>query len=396
MGGAGVVCDGLRDDRDVAALAGVLRRSLLIPEERVAPWVDRVGRGEFRVVRRDGRLVGGGAIYPAGQWFGGRSIPMGAVAGVAVAPEERGRGVGTALMRDVLRECRDRGLFLSTLYPATVPLYRAVGYEMAGSWLLHRIRPSALREDVGATVRPLEVADRIAAEALYARRARESAGWVDRSLLFWQRCLLDGDKPYEAYRVDGEDGSMEGYVVYDQERVKPNSNAYDIGVGDLLTTTRRAASRLLGFLATHRSLCESVLVPGGPSEPILLLPDEDLRETARIDRWMLRLVDVPRALEGRGYAASLRASVSFEVAPDAVFPDNAGRFALEVEGGRATVRRGGDGAVRLDVGALAALYTGYLSAEALASVGRASGDERDLRTASEVFAGPAPCMLDKF
>jgi predicted acetyltransferase len=189
---------------------------------------------------------------------------------------------------------------------------------------------------------------------------------------------------------------MEGYLVYEQERLKPTSNRHDVSVGDLVTTTSRAARRILGFLATHRSLCESVLLPGGPSEPVLLLPDEDLRETARIDRWMLRLVDVPAALEGRGYASSLRAKVCFDLAPDPLFPDHAGKFVLHVEGGRGVVRRGGDGALRLDVRALAPLYTGHHSAEALASVGLVSGDASALRTASEVFAGPAPTMLDKF
>jgi predicted acetyltransferase len=75
---------------------------------------------------------------------------------------------------------------------------------------------------------------------------------------------------------------------------------------------------------------------------------------------------------------------------------NARRIVLEVAKGRASVRRGGRGDVRLDVASLAPLYTGYLSAEALASVGRVSGAPDRLALASAVFAGPAPWMADGF
>ena len=43
-----------------------------------------------------GRLVGSARYHLMRQWWHGRSMPMAGVAGVKVAPEERGRGVGTA------------------------------------------------------------------------------------------------------------------------------------------------------------------------------------------------------------------------------------------------------------------------------------------------------------
>ena len=52
------------------------------------------------------RLVALARINDLTQWWAGRSLPMAGVAGVVVAPEHRGRGVGTQLMTAVLERAR--------------------------------------------------------------------------------------------------------------------------------------------------------------------------------------------------------------------------------------------------------------------------------------------------
>ena len=66
------------------------------------------------------------------QWWGGRQLPMAGVSSVRVAPEDRGRGIGRLLMTALLDEIAARGYPLSALYPATMPLYRSLGWELAG------------------------------------------------------------------------------------------------------------------------------------------------------------------------------------------------------------------------------------------------------------------------
>jgi len=78
------------------------------------------------------RLIGSARYHPMRQWWRGRSVPMAGVAGVKVAPEERGRGVGRALMMSLIPDMGRRGYPVSALYPATVPLYRSLGWEFAG------------------------------------------------------------------------------------------------------------------------------------------------------------------------------------------------------------------------------------------------------------------------
>ena len=57
---------------------------------------------------------------------------MAGVSSVKVAPEDRGRGVGRLLMTAVLDEIAAHRYPLSALYPATMPLYRSLGWELAG------------------------------------------------------------------------------------------------------------------------------------------------------------------------------------------------------------------------------------------------------------------------
>jgi predicted acetyltransferase len=112
--------------------------------------------------------------------------------------------------------------------------------------------------------------------------------------------------------------------------------------------------------------------------------------------WMLRLVDAPAAVAARGFADALQAQVPLEIADD-VCPSNAGRWMLVVEGGRGRLERGGSGAVRLGVGALSALYSGWATTALLARTGRLDGgSEADRAAVDRVFAGPLPWMMDEF
>ncbi|HEX4082524.1 MAG TPA: GNAT family N-acetyltransferase, partial [Acidimicrobiales bacterium] len=109
--------------------------------------------GPVSAAERDDRLADARAVFGTGralgafdgpqavalamfhdmrQWWHGRPVRMAGVGGVKVAPEERGRGTGRALMTELLRQIAGQGYTLSVLFPATVPLYRSLGWELAG------------------------------------------------------------------------------------------------------------------------------------------------------------------------------------------------------------------------------------------------------------------------
>ena len=360
-------------------------------------WLKREGEENVRVARRKGKIAGGLIAQPMGLWFGGQSVPMASVRAVGVAPEHRSAGVASALMRTALREMFDTGVPLSALFPATQPVYRRPGFEQAGVRLLYQMPTAAIDvRDRSLDVRLAEESDHATIRSVYQQRARSTSGNLDRSDWVWQRILNPPAwaKPVEVYLVE-RDGTAEGYTVVAQKEGTALSHLNHLELSDVVALTQEAGRRLLTFFADHRSMAEDITWSGPPVDPWLFpLAEQTAKIVRRLD-WMLRIVNVPAALEARGYAPDLNTELHLEVS-DNVLPENHGRWVLAVADGRGKVTKGGHGSVRIDVRGLATLYTGHLSPQALKSTGYVEGTDQALNTASLIFAGPAPWMPDIF
>jgi predicted acetyltransferase len=108
---------------------------------------------------------------------------------------------------------------------------------------------------------------------------------------------------------------------------------------------------------------------------------------------MLRLLDVPAALSGRGYPPVSREFVlSVE---DGLFPENRGPWKVTVSDGVASVEPVSDrGAGTISIGTLSSLYSGFLSAWDAAALGLL--DREMAPVLASAFGGPAPWMHDFF
>jgi len=122
----------LRED-EIAKAVALTSWGFAFPLGDGEPWLRRAGLENVHVVRRGGAIDATVITIPMGQYFGGKSVPMAGVAGVATSAEARGTGAAVTLMTRVLREKRAEGFAVSTLYPATLGLYRKLGYERAGA-----------------------------------------------------------------------------------------------------------------------------------------------------------------------------------------------------------------------------------------------------------------------
>jgi predicted acetyltransferase len=112
-------------------------------------------------------------------------------------------------------------------------------------------------------------------------------------------------------------------------------------------------------------------------------------------RWMLRLLDVRAALEGRGYPpVAGEAAIAVE---DGLFPENRGPWRIVAEGGKVDVAEAPGTHVRpMPVGTLAAMYSGFLSPFDAVRLGLLDADDPAVPVLARLFAGPAPFMLDFF
>ncbi|HEX8705018.1 MAG TPA: GNAT family N-acetyltransferase [Myxococcaceae bacterium] len=356
-------------------------------------WVEKVGLSNFRVLREGGEVVGTAVPIAMGQWYGGRRVAMAGIGGVGVAPGARGRGTATRLMQRVLQELRGAGMPLSVLYPSTQPLYRRVGYEQAGSRYEIRVPVHGLDfAERTLSLRPVKPADHAALQEVYRRHAAARHGYLDRSAYNWDRVMHPRNETAYGFLVEGAQG-VEGYLYLVRRRVVDLKQ--ELFLTDFVALTPAAARRLLSFLGDHRSLALEVAWTGTPADPILFMLREQDYQVKLLFHWMLRVLDVPRALEARGYPAGTSGTLHLEVEDD-LFPENQGRFLLEVAGGQARVSRGGEGRVKLHVRTLAPLYSGFLSLEALRTSGALVADDASVATAAALFSGSPPALSDMF
>jgi predicted acetyltransferase len=381
----------LEPSLELDALASIVSWAFGFPPPDSKAWLERAGVQHARVARRGGRLLGGLLEIPMGQFFGGRSVSNLGIAGVAIAPEARGGGVALELVVSSLRAARRAGTAVSTLYPATLTLYRAAGYELAGSRFRCTLSARKLpRERTSVALAPVVAEDLPEIEALYRKVSSRRPGYLDRGEYVWRRVREARTGDVRGYVVRGEE-RVEGYVYLGQ---RGPEDRRELVVTDLLAVTPPALRRLFRLVADHQTTLGNVVFHGSLVDPLLFALPETAGEVALSEHWMLRIVHAERALSDRGYPA-LDASVDFELT-DEHLPENAGRFRLEVTRGQARVTPGGNGAVKLSERGLAALYTGFLPATELARGGLLEADDASLGTLSDLFAGPAPAMADYF
>jgi predicted acetyltransferase len=199
------------------------------------------------------------------------------------------------------------------------------------------------------------------------------------------------DEVIHAYLI-GFETKPEGYAIFHQRWEPGECNLY---IRNWVTLTPRAGQRLWMFVADHRSIVDKVQWRGSALDPLLLLLPEQSDRIKNLERWLLRIVDVPKALEKRGYPLGIEAELHLDIRDDVLLENN-GQFVLKVSEGRGEVTRGGRGNLRLDVRGLAPLYTGLFSPYQLQLLGQLEADNEALSVASNLFVGQQPWMSDHF
>lgn len=385
-------------DADIPALGRLISLAFGGSLEAAAEWVAKQGVDDMRVIRD-----GSGpppACYrriPMGQFFGGHSVKMLGIAGVATAPEARGRGHARTIMQHAMREASADGFAISCLYASTQSLYRQIGYEQAGHRWIARVPLVHLDVKEGSRdVIALAPGEFESVKPCYASFSPRFDGMLERGQYVWKRVAEFRDKPFDGWAVR-ENGRIVAYMFMRQERKENGRQSLELN--DLAFDHELGLRALLGFLADFGSMADEVTFPAGPCHPALLLPSQQRYDIRFKESWMLRIIRVGDALTSRGYAPGLDAEVRLEITDD-LLPENAGTWTMCVRDGRATVerdKRGGVGTVKCGPRGLAAMYSGFMHPRALAMAGLVEGDSGALATAGAIFAaGTPPWMTDFF
>ena len=350
----------------------------------------------WRVAESGGTVAGVARFIPFAHYWGGRAVPAAGVASVVIAAEARGRGVGTTLMRELLTDLRGSGFAISSLYPATVPIYRQCGYgygAIRSRWKADLgLLPQTTERDV--TVEAFDDGSIEELNAAYEGIAATTNGLVARDRDWWAKRVLTApwdDKTRYRYLVR-EAGAITGWIIY----VYGDSKEWQFTLEcrDLFWTTPRAARALLSLAALHRSTAKEMTWVGPVNEPLIdLTPDHAIDHDGSF-RTMVRLLDVPAAFEARGYPESVDASVTIAVR-DAMFPANAGPWRIQVSGGSAKVVPSSAAADAMaDVQMWASLWTGLHGAHDAVRAGGLEATPAAIDALDAMFAGQTPWIAD--
>jgi predicted acetyltransferase len=346
--------------------------------------------GDLHVAIDGGTVVGHAFLFSLGAWFGGACVRVGGVATVGVAPEARGRGVGSALVEHLHEIARDRGDAITALYAFRQAFYARLGYAATSPYQRLRVDPRSIPDWMcpGARVRAARGDDRETMASLRDEVASRRTGMLARSRRHWDALLAD---ERTVWMVVEHDGSVEGYVSFSLDQDESHAKT-TLRVHEVVARADDVERHLWRAVAAQRGQVAEVhaeLPLDHPLAHALVDADRARFGDARIEHAlgdiaagpMVRLVDVGRALEARGWAAdgTLRIDVD----------DRA--LLVTVRGGRATVADASgepcDLSVR-DARALAAMSFGGLAPSQAERLGVATVRAEARATADALFAVP--------
>ncbi|MFC0040103.1 GNAT family N-acetyltransferase [Actinomadura rayongensis] len=326
-----------------------------------------------------GQIVATAYLHDQIQWWHGRSLRLGGLSGVTVAAEARGRGYGRAIATAALDRCKELGFPLSMLYPATTSLYRALGWEHGGGLDEVSLDPDALRslraEPVDVRrVGPDDAAEVAATVARVHREARDCGpiGWDTER---WRSFLSEPN--HDAYLAE------DGFLTFHWQ------DEGEIRVNKAVAVSERTTRALWAIVGSGSTTADRVTALLAAHDPVLWAIPQRFSDRVRRVRWMLRVVDAPAAVAGRGFPPGVAASVPLRL-DDPDVPGNTGDWRLTVADGSGVLEPAPatSGALRLGPGAFAALYSGVPSA----TLRRAGRLDRDEPVLDAVFAADAHAL----
>lgn len=318
------------------------------------------------------------------QWWLGRAVPMAGVAGVKVAPEFRGKGVGRALMTELTALMTGRGYPVSALYAATMPIYRQLGWELAGACYTAKFPARSLRglDEPGTEVRRAGPDDAAAVLDVLGRvheQARDCG-----PVTFVAPVVRDWLAEQDNFCYLAADG----FLLY-----RWHDDGAELFAEKLVAGSEQTTRALVSVLASHSSIASGVRVRVAPADPLWWLLREQDGDIAQRYAWMLRILDAPAAIAARGFPP-VDAEVPLRL-PDGGLWQLSVRADEKAQLARTTSAHRPGTVLELGARGLAALYSGAPVAT-LRRAGLAAGGTPEADALLDAAFTASSFMLDDF
>ena len=326
------------------------------------------------------RIVGTAGIFTFDVTIPGGRVPAAGVTMVGVHPTHRRRGILTAMMRAQLDAIRERGEPLAILWASEGGIYGRFGYGLASfkaSIEIDRANAGFRGQHIPrGTFRLLEADEATeACRPIYDRYLETRAGVFSRSDGWWRAEFVHdperwrrggGPAFFLLHETDGVADAYARYRLHSDWDDRGPKGAIDVQEAIALNPVaeRELWAYLFSVDLSIKTRAFNVPVDWG----IRFMLSEPRRLGMTIgDAVWLRLVDLPAALERRGYAANDR--LTFEVR-DTFCPWNDGRWQLDATPDGAHVTRTDvEPDLVLDAADLGSTYLGGVSLAELALAG---------------------------
>jgi len=345
----------------------------------------------FGWFNEEDQLISQICIYPCQVNIHGRIFEMGSVTGVGTYPEYSNLGLMSDLIKLALENMRDKGQWVSYLYPYSVPYYRRKGWELMSDHITFDIKDTQLprHTDVSGYVERLSVDDKDVIET-YDKFARTHHGALIRKEPEWE----------EYWRWENEEERTAG-VYYDQNDVPMGYVLYWIqedvfNIKDMIYLNQEAYNGLWNFISAHFSMIDNVRGNIYKNEPIaFMLEDSQITETIE-PYYMARIVDVAVFLANFPFAG--RGKPFHFVVSDPVADWNNGVFGVNCEDElQIQINREAVGnPVELDIQTLSALMMSYRSPSYFHRIERLKTDSKTLKILENIIPDERPYFSDYF
>jgi predicted acetyltransferase len=348
------------------------------------PWT-LLEEGYGAVATRGREVVGGGFAFSFDQYFGGRPVPSGGAAWLAVAPWARGDRLGLRIMQNKLAWLeRERGAAIACLWSPSTGFFRSWGWEIGAIGSSFSFRPTDTPPGDGSyeTVLP----DLEECRALQRRLAPRWDGPLLRPPWWesWkQRCT-------PALHTLGMRRGTElvAYASFVEEPASPWG--FRVMVHDFWVSHTDAFPAVLDMLTSRSPQVREVLfrrsVLPRAHYAQWALPNYVFVEQGWYP-WMVKLIDVRRAMEARGWSNVVDASVCVGVK---LADDEVATYTFVFSEGNAEVKAGGEASVWCTEGTLASWFAGALTFRKARDFGRASGGDREIELLDAALSAREP------
>lgn len=355
------------------------------------PSSTREGREWFGAFDGD-QLVAQAINREFHSWFGGVAIPTAGVAFVGVTAEYRGRGIVRPLLDALLASAIERGSAVSALFPTAPRVYRGLGYERITDLIVSEVPTNALSglPSSSTTTRRATVDDLAAIRAVYDAWSSEQNGPLTRTSPSMGGLVdADGLGAFSGITlaVDSS-GTVTGYAAWNRgEGYEENAK---IEVLDLIARSADAYRALLNTLGSFAGVAPTTTIRTSGDDAVrMLLPTSHWKVTASTP-YMLRLLDIDKALSLRGYPKAVAAELPFTV-------NGEKRLLSLADGAGICTGAGHEDTRELTPQGLAALYAGAQSCANLRSTSQLTGGNvADDETWDAAFGGRQAHIRDYF